>query len=208
MGYPPADDETEVCDFDQFVADFDWAKVNTVGPVFDIKKLDWLNGHYIRSLGDAELSDRLCAYIDAYQSADVPGGTGLDDRARTIIERATPLIAPRLTRLGEALDKVRFLLVGDADLVIDEAAWAKVADTADQLLPEVIDTLEGLPEFTAEAMHQALTARLVDGLGYKVRVAFAPIRVAITGLAVSPPLFESMEILGLQACLNRLRARL
>ena len=205
MGYPPATDETEVCSFEQFVADFDWAKVNTVGPVFDIKKLDWLNGHYIRSLTEDELADRIFAYIDAYQSADVPGGTGLDDASRHIIRQAVPLIAPRLTLLSEALDKVRFLLVEDDQLEVDPAARAKVEADAASVLPVAIDTLETIPQFTTEAIHDALTARLVDQLGYKKKTAFAPIRVAITGLQVSPPLFESMEILGRQSSLARLR---
>jgi glutamyl-tRNA synthetase len=206
MGYPPAADETEVVSFDQFVADFDWAKISPVGPVFDVKKLDWLNGHYIRSLSSDELADRVIAYIDAYQSGDVPGGTGLNQADREVIRQATPLIAPRLTLLSEALDKVRFLLVPDADLVIDPVALAKVAAEAPVVLSAAVEALADLPDFTTEATHQALTERLVDQLGYKPRIGFAPIRVAITGVLVSPPLFESMEILGRQSSLARLRA--
>jgi glutamyl-tRNA synthetase len=202
MGYPPADDETEVCSFDQFVADFDWAKVNTVGPVFDMKKLDWLNGHYIRSLSESELADRIIAYISAYQADQVPGG--LDERSQGLIRAAVPLIAPRLTILKEALEKVRFLLVPDKALEVEEKARAKVDVDAAAVLPATIAVLETVP-FEAEAIQEALTARLVDDMGYKKKVAFAPIRVAITGSLVSPPLFESMEILGRESSLARLR---
>ena len=204
MGYPPQADDAEVCAFEDFVADFDWAKVNTVGPVFDVKKLDWLNGHYIRSLGDDELADAICAHIDAYQSDELPGG--LTPRAREVVREAVPLIAPRLTVLKEALGKVRFLLCEDEALPVDADARAKVATDAESVIQASIEVLSGLDEFTTDAMHDALTTRLVDEMGLKKKLAFAPIRVAITGVLVSPPLFESMEILGRESCLARLRA--
>jgi len=206
MGYPPAGDDTEVCSVEDFVRDFDWAKVNTVGPVFDLAKLDWLNGHYIRSLETAELAERICQHIAAYQSAGVPGGQGLTPRARAIIAAATPLVAPRLTRLSQTLDKVRFLLAPDAELEVEPAAYAQVAADVATVVPAALAVLETLTDFTAEAIHTGLETRLVDELGYKKKTAFAPIRVAITGSQVSPPLFESMAILGRDSCLARLRA--
>jgi len=201
MGYPPACDDQEVCSFEDFVADFDWAKVNTVGPVFDVKKLEWLNGYYIRSLSEDELAARIIAYIEAYQAADIPALTKSD---KAVIRQAVPLISPRLTLLKDALEKVRFLLTDEVR--IDEDARAKVEADARAVLPQAIEALETIPEFTAESIHEALTAVLVDQLGYKKKTAFAPIRVAITGVTVSPPLFESMEILGRDASLARLRA--
>lgn len=63
LGYPPASDDAEVATFDEFVAAFDWAKVNTVGPIFDLAKLDWLNGHYIRSLAPEDLADRIVEHF-------------------------------------------------------------------------------------------------------------------------------------------------
>ena len=209
MGYPPADDDAEVCSFDGFVAGFDWAKVNTVGPVFDLAKLDWLNGYYIRSLSDDELARRIVGYIDAYQRAELPGAADrtLSDGEKDRIRAAAPLIAPRLTTLKDALGKVRFLLVDDADLTVDPEAQAKVGDDA-VVIPLAIEALEELGEFTVQAVHDALTARIVDAMPerYKKRNAFAPVRLAITGTLVSLPLFESMAILGRDSCLARLRA--
>jgi len=205
MGYPTTSGDSEVASFDDFVAEFDWAKVNTVGPVFDLKKLDWLNGYYIRALGEDELADRIIEFIMAYQMDDVPGG-GLDGRARSVIRAATPLIAPRLTTLGEALDKLRFLLTPDEVLVIEDDARAKLDPDAPAVLSAATQVLAALPGFTGEAIQEALSARLVDEMGYKKKTAFAPVRVAITGATVSPPLFESMEILGRESCLARLRA--
>ena len=203
MGYPQPDNDQEMCSFEEFVADFDWAKVNTVGPVFDVKKLEWLNGAYIRSLSDHELARRIFDYIDAYQASDLPGGLTSYEKAVIRIRQAVPLISPRLTLLKDALGKVRFLLADE--VVIDEVARTKVEADARAVLPLAIEALESIPEFTTESIHDTLTAVLVDQLGYKKKTAFAPIRVAITGVLVSPPLFESMEILGRDVSLARLR---
>lgn len=204
MGYPPSSNDTEVSSFEEFIAQFDWSKVNTVGPVFDQTKLDWLNGYYIRSLSDDELADKIITYIQTYQTTDLPG-SGLDKQARMVIRRAVPLIAQRLTTLQEALEKVRFLLTPDDALAIDSAARAKLDDEAPTVLAATIEALKPLENFTAESIHQALSTRLVDQLGLKKKTAFTPIRVAITGSQVSPPLFESMEILGRDSCLTRIR---
>jgi glutamyl-tRNA synthetase len=204
MGYPPVVDDQEVASFDQFVAGFDWAKVNTVGPVFEIKKLDWLNGHYIRSLGDEELAGRILAHIEAYQMADLPGG--LTERARSVIRQATPLIAPRLVLLADALPKLGFLLANDADLVVDPQARATLGPEASLVVAGALGVLRPLADFTAGAIQQALTRLLVEEAGYPKKVAFTPVRVALTGSRVSPPLFESIEILGRESTLARLAA--
>ena len=217
MGYPPASDDEEVSNLDDFVANFDWSKVNTVGPVFDIKKLDWLNGWYIRSLSHDDLADRIIEFIETYQADIVPAGARvsevgessailrdqLTDQARAVIRAATPLIAPRLTLLKEALPKVQFLL---GDIEVDAQARAKVEADIATVIPATIAVVEALEDFTAHTIHEGLEARLVEELGLKKKNAFAPIRVAITGVLVSPPLFESMEILGRDECLARLRA--
>jgi glutamyl-tRNA synthetase len=200
MGYPPEDDQ-EVCSFEDFIADFDWAKVNTVGPVFDVKKLDWLNGHYIRSLTVDELAARIIAYIEAYQINDLPATSR---NWRATVTAAVPLIAPRLVTLKEALDKVRFLLLDE--VILDEAAVAKVAADVPTVIPVALEVLEGLEDFTASAIQEGLVARLVDECGFSKKIVFGPIRVAISGALVSPPLFESMEILGREASIARLKS--
>ncbi|MCL1906393.1 MAG: glutamate--tRNA ligase [Propionibacteriaceae bacterium] len=203
MGYPPKDDQ-EVASFDQFVADFDWAKVNTVGPVFDVKKLDWLNGHYIRELGEDELASRIVEYVETYQPRELSELLG--ERCadwRDVACRAVPLIAPRLVTLKEALEKVRFLLVDEVE--VDDQARTKVAEDASTVLPLAAEVLEGLNDFDASTIQEALVTGLVDEKGLSKKMVFAPIRVAIAGSLVSPPLFESMEILGREESLNRLR---
>ena len=200
MGYP-APDEEGVQSFDDFVAGFEWAKVNTVGPVFDLKKLDWLNGYYIRALGDDELTRRIGEHL-AYTGQ---WGEKTPARSYEVLRQAVPIIKERLVTLGDALGKITFLLTPDDELVIDDDARAQLRDDAPQVLATAVAALEGVGEWTTKAIHDTLQEALVDGLGLKPRVAFAPVRVAITGARVSPPLFESMEILGKQSSLTRLR---
>ena len=198
LGYA-GDDDGEVQSFDEFVAAFDWARVNTVGPVFDLDKLNWLNGHYIRALSADELADRIVAHLRFT-------GVAVPDAHAATLRAATPLIQERLVLLGDALEKVQFLLTPDADLEFDADSVDKLPDDAAAILDASLAVLEGLPTWDAESLQAALRARLVDDLGIKAKFAFGPARVAVTGSRVSPPLFESREILGRASSMTRLRA--
>jgi glutamyl-tRNA synthetase len=102
---------------------------------------------------------------------------------------------------------VRFLLVPEAEFTVDEAAAAKqLSDAGQQVLAAAVPALEAVADWAAPEIEAALKGALVDGLGLKPRNAFGPVRVAITGSTVSPPLFESMELLGRDRSLARLRA--
>ena len=200
LAYPPVGD-SEVASFDEFVAGFDWAKVNTVGPIFDLKKLDWLNGEYIRALAPVELAVRIVEHLEF--TGEWAEAT---DAQRELLRRATPLIQERLGVLSEALPKLAFLFTADADLVVADDVRAQLGANAGEVLDASIAALEALEPFAADGIQAALRAALVDGLGLKPRFAFGPVRVAITGSRVSPPLFESMELLGRESSLTRLRA--
>lgn len=200
LAYPPVGD-TEVATFEEFVAGFDWAKVNTVGPIFDLKKLDWLNGEYIRAMGPDELAERIVEHLGFTGEWADPD----PDRVE-LLRRATPLIQERLAVLSDALPKLAFLFTPDADLVVADDARAQLGDDAAAVLDASIAALEELEPFAAEEIQAALRVALVDGLGLKPRFAFGPVRVGITGSRVSPPLFESMELLGRASSLTRLRA--
>jgi glutamyl-tRNA synthetase len=202
MGYPPVQGDDEVATFDEFVAAFDWAKVNTVGPIFDLDKLNWLNGHYIRSLDPADLADRIEAYLIEQGTWSIPP----EPHQAALLRGATPLIQERLTLLSEALPKLAFLYVADADLVIADDAKGQLKADAGAILTAASTALEAVSDFTAEAIEAALRATLVEGLGLKPRLAFTPVRIAITGQRVSPPLFESMALLGRAACVARIAA--
>ncbi len=197
LGYGPQG-ESEVFTFDEFSASFDWSQVNTVGPVFDLQKLDWLNGHYIRALGADEFAQRL---VEFAARADELG-----DDAAVLVSAAAPLVQERTRTLREALDMLHFLLVPADAFAIDETAAAKqLGDGAGPVLDAALAALEPLTGWAAPAIEEALRVALVDGLGLKPRNAFGPVRVAVTGSTVSPPLFESMELLGRETALTRLR---
>ncbi|MBN9618603.1 MAG: glutamate--tRNA ligase, partial [Actinobacteria bacterium] len=198
LGYGQPGDE-EIFTFDQFSASFEWSRVNTVGPVFDLKKLDWLNGHYLRALSVADLADRLVEF--ARRTAPV------SDDAAALVRAGAPLVQERVETLAQGVDMLCFLTVDDADFVVDEAAAAKQLGPEQQpTVAAALAALEVLDTWTTAEIEQALRAALVDDLGLKPRNAFGPVRVAVTGNTVSPPLFESMELLGRERSLRRLRA--
>jgi glutamyl-tRNA synthetase len=196
MGYSLPDGR-EVFSFEEMVESFDWSRVNAVGPVFDVDKLRWLSGHYMRELPVEDIAERIVATM---------GATG---EQADLVRRATPLVTERVTTLREAADMLQFLVEDDADFSVDPDSAAK------QLGPEQLPTVQAarttlvaLESFTAADIEAALREALVDGLGLKPRLAFGPVRVAVTGRTVSPPLFESIELLGRERTLARLDAAL
>ncbi len=198
LAYPPTDDQ-EVENFEGFVANFDWGKISTVGPIFDVKKLDWLNGIYIRNLNDEDLAERIIVHAKTYgQWGEIHAGR------EGIVRAATPLIKERLVTLNEAMLKLQFLFVSADKLEYEEKAVNKLRDGL-QVNKAATKVLEELGDWRAEAIQAALRAQLVDVLGIKPRFAFGPVRTATSGQQVSPPLFESLEILGKDETLKRMR---
>ena len=199
LAYPPVHEGSDVASFADFVAAFDWAKVNTTGPIFDLTKLNSLNGDYIRSLGAAELVDRIVAHAVGQGQWTDPSEADVE-----LLRAAVPLIQERLVLLSEAVPKLAYLFTSDADLVLDPDALAKAGPEAAAVVAAAQQVLAELGEWNHETIQAALRAALVDGLGLKPKLAFGPVRVAITGSNVSPPLFESMELLGQESSLARL----
>jgi glutamyl-tRNA synthetase len=199
LAYPPADERSEVSTFEEFIEGFEWTKINTVGPIFDLDKLNWLNGTYIRNLGVEELGERLVGFVREHQRP-------LTDAEAATVSGAAGMLQPRLVLLSDALDQLTFALTPDADLIIEDDARAQLTEAAPQVMDAVVPVLEALGDFTHDAIEEALRTALVEGMSLKPRVAFAPLRVAITGRRVSPPLFESMELLGKKSVLSRVSA--
>ncbi len=201
MGYSMPDGQ-EIFTFEQMVHAFDWSRVNAVGPVFDLDKLRWLNGHYIRALTDDELAVRIVAHL--VQSAVLPAEPTPEKRA--VVRAATPLIKDRMAVLSEAEGMLGFLLVAEDLFVIDPADAAKILTAAAvPVLEASVVALEGLDPWTTPSVEGALRGALLDGLGLKPKHAFGPVRVAVTGRRVSPPLWESLELLGRDRAVRRLR---
>jgi glutamyl-tRNA synthetase len=217
LAYPPVleDDgtEREVFTFEEFSERFDWGKVNPVGPVFDLKKLDWVNGVHIRELELGELTSRLLPYLAA--DGVLGERPTLGELAR--LRRVTELIQTRIAHLTEAADLVRPFYLADDALDIAEDGRAQLDENAPRVLDAAVAALESVDAevsgalgsetgWQAARIEAGLRAALVDGLGLKPRFAFGPLRTAVSGRRVSPPLFESMEILGRTSTLARLRA--
>jgi glutamyl-tRNA synthetase len=190
------DDRTNIFSVEDLVERFTLDRVGKNPAAFDVDKLEWLNGHYIRSKTSAELAELLVQYcVTEGIPADSPEG-------RRTLEAVTPLLVERMKRLTEAPPMVRFLF---ADVTPDDNA-AKALGGQEEYLAAVADRLEALEKWTAAAIEEALR-RLAAERELKPKRAFQPIRAAVTGTLVSPPLFESLEILGRPKTLERIRAR-
>jgi glutamyl-tRNA synthetase len=201
MGYSMPD-EREIFSFAEMSAEFDWSRVNVVGPVFNLDKLNWLNGHYIRALPLDELAERILDYLQLSGAlATEPTGA-----QREMVRAATPLVQERMQILAEAPDMLGFLLVADEDLAVTDDARKALSDDARPTLDAARTALEGVRDWRTADIEGALRAGLVDGLGLKPRLAFTPVRIAVTGRRVSPPLFESMELLGRDSTMARIDA--
>ncbi len=215
LAYPPAQDaagnDVEVFTFEEFSQAFDWRKVNPVGPIFDLKKLEWLNGVYIRQLSVGDLAARLLPHLE--RAGVLSGNPSLGELGR--LKDITALIQTRIALLSEAPALVAPFYLPDDDLEIADDARAQLKDGAGDVLDRAIHVLGDLDDsgrgvlgsesgWNAAAIEAALRSAIVDGLGLKPKFAFGPLRTAVSGQRVSPPLFESMEILGKTSTLARL----
>jgi len=200
LGWSPGDDREEFS-LAEMAAEFDLRRVNRNPAQFDMKKLEAINGDKIRGLDGADFAARITPFL---QVAGLVGDPVSDEEA-TLIRAAAPLVQERISRLTDAAGMLGFLLVDERHFTVEEEAAARslTPDSA-PALKAAIAALEEVPRWEAEAIEAALRGALVDGLGLKPREAFGPVRVAVTGRRVSPPLFESIELLGAQRTLGRL----
>ncbi|MGZ4554695.1 MAG: glutamate--tRNA ligase [Mycobacteriaceae bacterium] len=199
LGWSIADDH-DLFSLDEMVAAFDIQSVNSNPARFDQKKADAINAEHLRMLEPADFAQRLQQHLRTH--GQLPDGV---DEA--VFKAAAKLVQTRIVVLSDAAPLLHFLFVDDSDFSIDEAAAAKALGAdATEPLNVAVASLEALTDWRAADIENALKAALVDGLGLKPRKAFTPVRVAITGSTISPPLFESMELLGRQRSLSRLRS--
>jgi len=204
LGWSMGDDQ-EFFSLEQMAQAFSLDRVSANPARFDLKKCTAINGDWIRALPVQELTQRLLPLLRVDGLVADP----VSAEHRAVLAQAVPLIQERMDTLTQASAMLGFLLVDQANFVVDEGEAAAVLGTAaEPTLQAALDALTAIPEWTTEAIEAALRASLVDGLGLKPKFAFAPIRVAITGRRVSPPLFESMEILGREVSLVRLGSAL
>lgn len=199
LGWSMGDDQ-EFFSKEQMAAAFTLERVNQNPARFDLKKCTSINGDWIRSLAPNQLVERIIPFLVAAKLIQQqPTAEQL-----AILVVAAPLIQERLENLGQSVDMLSFLLVPQEQFVVDAADLEVLGADAAPTLAAAREVLVDLPNWHTDAIHEALRAALVEGLALKPKLAFTPLRVAITGRRISPPLFESMEILGKSVCLARL----
>ena len=191
------DAERTVFTTEEAIAAFDLSDVSKNPAVFDTAKLEWMNGEYIRALPGSEFIDRVRPHL-------VSGlGHDLDDAQWQQFTQMAPLIQERTKFFSDAADQVRFLFSDDVEY--DESSWSKVMekDGVADVLRVSAEKLEPLDDFDHDAVETALRSMLEE-LEIGARKGLQPLRVAITGSQVSPPLFESIAALGKARTLDRL----
>ena len=203
LGWGIAPDR-DVFGVDEMVAAFDVVDVNPNPSRFDLKKAEAINAAHLRLLPADAFRERLVPYLHDDGLVSAREWAGLTDDERSILSAAAPLVQERMTLLGEASGMLGFLFVDE--VVVSDDARAALPEDAARVLDAAADALALLEDFTAGPLQVALTTAVIEGLGLKPRVAFTPLRVAVTGRRVSPPLFESMELLGKDAVLARIAA--
>ena len=174
---------------------------------FDIDKAISINAEHIRMLEPEDFLRRSVPYLhrDGVVSAD--NWDALTDREREVLTAAAPLVQPRVRLLGEVAGMVGSLLSTEGYLEPADDAKKQLKDSAGEVLDKAIAALEAVDEadWKTDNLHETLNKALVEEGGYKPRLAFGPVRVAMSGRRVSPPLFESMEIVGKPVSLARLK---
>ncbi|HEU5223507.1 MAG TPA: glutamate--tRNA ligase [Candidatus Lumbricidophila sp.] len=195
--------DRDVFSRDEMTAVFDVVNVNPNPARFDQKKADSINGEHVRKLSADDFADRVVPYLQAAGLVETP----ITAAEQAILAEAAPLVQERIGLLGEASGMLGFLFTDASGLVVEDDARATLDADAPRVLAAALDALERVPAeswLTAE-IEEALRGALIDGLGLKPRSAFGAVRTAISGRRVSPPLFESMQILGKIDSLDRLR---
>jgi glutamyl-tRNA synthetase len=194
------DDKTEVMDRRTLQQNFSLERVVKSAAIFNIEKLDWMNGVYIRSLSEEQLCQALLDFWKAYPPTGIP--QPIDQE---YLVRILPLIHERLKNLAEAASLISFFFDDGFTPNVKEMQKAVDAPRAMPALSSALENLKAIPAFDAKTLEERLRA-LGEQLGLSPRQFFGLLRVAVTGVTVSPPLFETMEVLGRERCLRRITA--
>ncbi|HLR43910.1 MAG TPA: glutamate--tRNA ligase [Brevibacterium sp.] len=196
--------DRDVFSVEEFVRAFDVADVNPNPARFDVKRATAINADHIRLLDEADFRDRMVPYLQAAGVVSDP----VTDEQMVILAQAAPLVQTRMNLLGEAPDLVSFLFTADEDLELTEDGLKTLKDTAPEVLAASLASLEAVDagQWATDRLEAVLKEALVERMEIKPRFAYGPLRVAVSGRRVSPPLFESMEILGKDSTMTRLRA--
>jgi glutamyl-tRNA synthetase len=198
LGWSPGDDRENVT-MKEITELFTVERVHSSPARFDMKKLEAINGDKIRELTLDELLKRTTPFL-------VKDGviTGTPQELE-VVKSALPIIQERIATLAEVSQMLKFLFV--EKFAVDSDELPKILDEQSQIvLKKTDEVLKGIADWSHDSIHEALKSALIEGLGLKPRIAFSAIRIAVTGSHISPPLFESMELLGRERSLERIAA--
>jgi glutamyl-tRNA synthetase len=203
LGWAIAEDR-DIFTMDEMVEAFEIDRVNPNPARFDLKKAEAINAAHLRALPTEEAARRMVPYLRDAGLVEEP----LSRDQAALLAAAAPLVQERMGTLAESVDMLGFLFVEESRFSRDPADDAKLvaSEEGQRVLQAALESLQALSSWTTEAIEGALRSALIDDLGLKPRVAFGAVRVAITGRRISPPLFESMELLGRDRSLARLAA--
>jgi len=203
------DDKTEIFTLQQLIEYFTLEKVSPSPSIFNVEKLDWLNGHYIRTIATDELARRALPFIvRELRATDKGESIWPEQRVAALAARFMPLVQERIKRLTDVWPLVDFFFADD--IAYDPSLLVGKGMTpasARAVLSAALTALHAVDGWTPTALEAALRP-LAEPLGLKVGQFFGTLRVAITGKTITPPLLESMEIVGREASLRRLRQAL
>jgi glutamyl-tRNA synthetase len=192
--------DQDIFTLEEMAKAFDVHDVNPNPARFDLKKADAINATHIRALAADDFANRLIPYLQKSEVLSTPPTA----EQLEILAKAAPLIQERITVLGEATGMLGFLFTDSSKITIEEDALKGMPENAKAIVAAAVSAISALNDFTTDALQAALNKVLVEDMGEKPKNAFGPLRTAISGRRVSPPLFESMEILGKAETLARL----
>lgn len=193
MGYSMGEDR-EVFSLEEFTAEFDFARLKVTGPVFDLKKLEWLNGEYIRKMPADGFAQRVIAHYGKKYA-------GRED----LVRRVAPLVQERIKKLGDWPAHTDFFFAPLADYDPQDLMGKHSAAGTRAALARAVSAFEPVEPFARGPLDEA-GRKAAEGSGMAAADFFMVLRVAVTGKRVSPPLFETMEVLGREETLARLGA--
>jgi glutamyl-tRNA synthetase len=200
LGWSPGDDRENVT-MKELTELFTVEKVHSSPARFDMKKLEAINGDKIRALSIEEFLEWSVPFLT--NAGVITGST----EELALVKKALPLIQERIIMLSEVPAMLKFLFIEKFSVEADSVA--KITDEASkQVLQRSLKELEPLTTWNHESIEAALRSSLIEDMGLKPRIAFGAVRIATTGSTISPPLFESMELLGKEASLARISAAL
>ena len=215
QGYPPEaiinflallgwslDDRTEIISREQLVRHFSLERIAKTGAIFNIDKLNWMSGVYIRQLNAEEFLQRVLPFLEA----GLPQGIKRP-LSTEYVQQIAPLIQERITTLGEAAEYAEFFFVDELDYDPPLLSTDVTAEVALEALGAATKGLQDLDSFDASSL-EGLLRPLASELGLKTGEFFGLLRVATTGRTAAPPLFQTMAILGRERCLQRIEAAL